>query len=56
MNNKYIIAFIPFPHGTEKDRVYHEFETVAQPGTFSFWLHVHVSFPGTTESLEWVEA
>jgi FtsP/CotA-like multicopper oxidase with cupredoxin domain len=53
---KYIVAFIASPHGTEKDREYHEFETPAQPGTFSFWYHVHSSFPGTTEKLEWTPA
>lgn len=50
---KYIISFIPFPNGNEK--VYFEFETIACPGTFSFWYHVYCSFSGTIEKLEWVD-
>ena len=56
MLKKYIIAFIPVPQGTEKHRVTHEFETSAQPGTYSFWHHVLCSFPGTVEKLEWAAA
>lgn len=52
---KYLISFIPFPKGDESHREVHEFETPATPGTMSFWYHVHSSFGGTTESLEWVE-
>jgi hypothetical protein len=52
---KYLVSFIPFSKGKEHDRVTHKFETAASPGTFSFWLHVHLSFHGTTNKLEWVE-
>jgi hypothetical protein len=55
MMKKYLVSFIPFPRGNESHRQTHEFETSAQPGTFSFWYHVHSTFSGTTEKLEWVE-